>query len=275
MWLWTRGIALALGMGVGATAILPVAAKEDDLRVRAFVQAYAPLIDSVTAVDGDVVFWLHGGPIHFRDGRMVAEHRLGREDECDPLFYEYPLEPLVEPYPEPGAMPTYCSDFLESLWGSTEREVRNHSRSVRFLDHRLFVNEILLDPLARLERAIRATAVVDDEVTAWMDDLEITYSFDYREIAGSEGRSQHSWGLAVDFVPSSYEGRAAYWRWSRALDREGWHQIPMDERWSPPQRVIELFEAQGFVWGGKWAHFDAIHFEYRPDIILYSRMAEE
>jgi hypothetical protein len=27
------------------------------------------------------------------------------------------------------------------------------------------------------------------------------------------------------------------------------------------------------VWGGKWAHFDMIHFEYRPEIVLYNRLA--
>jgi hypothetical protein len=105
--------------------------------------------------------------------------------------------------------------------------------------------------------------------------MEITYSFSYREIAGSPTRSQHSFGLAVDFVPRSYEGRAVYWRWSRALDREGWHAIPMESRWSPPPAVIDIFERHGFIWGGKWAHFDAIHFEYRPEILGYSRLVPD
>jgi hypothetical protein len=69
-------------------------------------------------------------------------------------------------------------------------------------------------------------------------------------------------------VPSSYGGRQVYWRWSRVLDREDWHRLPITQRWSPPQAVIEAFERSGFVWGGKWSHFDTIHFEYRPEIIV-------
>ena len=202
MWALTRGFAIALALGVGATTALPKPPNQDDPRVRAFIQAYAPLIDSVTHAADDVVFWLGGEPIYFRDGRMLSESRLDREHECDPHFYAYPLGPLAGPFGEPGELPTYCSDFLESLWGSTEREVRGHGRSVRFLDHRLYVNELLVEPLARVERNIRSAAAVDPEVVAWLDDLQITYSFDYREIAGSANRSRHSWGLAVDFVPA-------------------------------------------------------------------------
>ena len=48
---------------------------------------------------------------------------------------------------------------------------------------------------------------------------------------------------------------------------EIWFLIPLEERWSPPQAVIDAFEKNGFVWGGKWSHFDNIHFEYAPEII--------
>lgn len=296
MWALLRGVALAIGVAAGAVAALSTSAPtpsdltpksvapwtptvtpslRDDPRVRAFVQAYAPLIDSVTYADDDVVFELGSRPIHFSDGRMLAEDHLDREGECDPIFYRYPLGPLTEPPPGPVEMPTYCSDVLESLWGDTETEIREHGRSVVFLDHRMYVNEILLQPLAAVEGDLREAARHDPSVEAWIEGIDITYSFTYRDIAGSETRSQHSWGLAVDFVPRSYGGRAVYWRWSRALDREGWASIPIAQRWSPPQPVIDAFEAHGFIWGGKWPHFDAIHFEYRPEILLYNRLAEE
>jgi hypothetical protein len=107
-----------------------------------------------------------------------------------------------------------------------------------------------------------------------MREITVAYSFIDREISGSGSRSHHAWGLAVDLVPSSYGGRHVYWRWSRVFNRESWHEIPVSRRWSPPQAVIEAFERHGFIWGGKWSHFDTIHFEYRPEIILYNRMIE-
>ncbi|NUM57423.1 MAG: M15 family metallopeptidase, partial [Bdellovibrionaceae bacterium] len=26
------------------------------------------------------------------------------------------------------------------------------------------------------------------------------------------------------------------------------------------------FESEGFIWGGKWNHYDTMHFEYRPEL---------
>ena len=93
-----------------------------------------------------------------------------------------------------------------------------------------------------------------------------------RDIAETQTQSYHGWGMAIDLVPTSYEGQHVYWRWSRVFDQEGWHRIPVEQRWSPPQAVVAIFERHGFVWGGKWAHFDSIHFEYRPEILLYNRL---
>jgi hypothetical protein len=261
--------------GAEARGVSRAASDEADPRVRAFVLAYRALIDSVTYHADDVVFHLRGRPIHFRDGRMIGEDRSRDAAVCDPIFYRYSLEPLREPPTASDEMPAYCTDVLETLWGSTEREVRRHGRSITFLDHKMFVNELAVGPLASVERDLRAAATRDAEVAAWMSGLDITYSFISRDIAGSASRSHHAWGLAVDLVPSSYDGRHVYWRWSRVFDREGWDRIPVEERWSPPATVVETFERHGFVWGGKWAHFDMIHFEYRPEIVLYNRLLSD
>ncbi|MEJ2663631.1 MAG: M15 family metallopeptidase, partial [Spirochaetia bacterium] len=28
------------------------------------------------------------------------------------------------------------------------------------------------------------------------------------------------------------------------------------------------FEKYGFIWGGKWYHYDTMHFEYRPELLV-------
>jgi hypothetical protein len=50
--------------------------------------------------------------------------------------------------------------------------------------------------------------------------------------------------------------------------------LDLDRRWMPPQKVIEIFESHGFIWGGKWIIWDNMHFEYRPEVILYNKMKE-
>jgi peptidoglycan LD-endopeptidase CwlK len=38
------------------------------------------------------------------------------------------------------------------------------------------------------------------------------------------------------------------------------NQIPWD--------IIHIFESHGFIWGGKWYHYDTMHFEYRPEQLI-------
>ena len=34
-----------------------------------------------------------------------------------------------------------------------------------------------------------------------------------------------------------------------------------------PYEIVEIFERHGFIWGGRWYHFDTMHFEYRPELL--------
>jgi len=248
----------------------PIPDLATDPRVRAFLQAYGPLIDDVTYLGDDAVFTARGHVIHFLDGRMLAKDHLAQADEFEPFFFRYSLGPLREPLPAEDG-PGQSTDVLEAFFGRTEAEIRLHCASAAFLGRRLFVNTLLLEPLQGVERDILAAAKREPEVAKWLGELKVAYSFMDKGIAGSNTRSYHAWGLAVDLVPESYGGKEVYWRWSRVFNREGWSGIPLSQRWRPPRAVVEAFQRHGFVWGGKWAHFDQIHFESRPEILLYNQ----
>ncbi len=88
-------------------------------------------------------------------------------------------------------------------------------------------------------------------------------SFNWRRIAGTERLSAHSYGIAIDINVDL----GGYWRWSGATEGQVGlynNKIP----WS----LVETMERFGFIWGGKWHHFDGMHFEYRPELILFSRL---
>jgi len=243
---------------------------EHDLRIRALREAYGALIDTVIFTAGEAVFTVGGQPIYFRDGRLLGENRRRYTHRFDSIFYEYSLEPLIEPPPLTGN-PIRCTDWLDRLFGRTEPQIREHCRSLSFLGRTLFVNDFCRESLQEVEREVRAAARTDAAVAAWVSGLKVAYSFQDKEIVGSASRSYHAWGLAVDLIPEGYGRRQVYWKWSRVFNPQ-WHRIPVEKRWSPPQKVIEAFERHGFVWGGKWSHFDTIHFEYRPEILVYNRL---
>jgi len=85
-------------------------------------------------------------------------------------------------------------------------------------------------------------------------------TYNYRVIAGTNQLSPHSFGIAVDLKSNKFD----YWRW--ASKEQG--QSRLD---SYPKELIRVFENNYFIWGGKWAHFDILHFEYRPELIIKSK----
>ncbi len=38
-----------------------------------------------------------------------------------------------------------------------------------------------------------------------------------------------------------------------------------------PWEIVRIFEAHGFIWGGKWYHYDTMHFEYRPELLMTAK----
>jgi D-alanyl-D-alanine carboxypeptidase len=34
-----------------------------------------------------------------------------------------------------------------------------------------------------------------------------------------------------------------------------------------PAAIVHVFEHNGFIWGGRWYHYDTMHFEYRPELL--------
>ena len=75
-------------------------------------------------------------------------------------------------------------------------------------------------------------------------------TFKWRVIAGTNRLSAHSYGIAIDInVKKSH-----YWQWSN-----GYQNLI-------PEKIVRVFEKHKFIWGGRWKHFDTMHFEYRPEM---------
>ena len=87
--------------------------------------------------------------------------------------------------------------------------------------------------------------------------MPISGTYNYRVIQDTGMLSPHSYGIAIDLNRND----ADYWKW---VPREkGDSRIAIY-----PKVIVESFEKYGFVWGGKWSHFDILHFEYKPEIII-------
>ncbi len=232
--------------------------------------AYGERIQDLFWDEGELCFTVRGTRIYWLGGRMLSRNHIPDSDSYDPILYKYPIGkmdtlPEVVPYPY-----NRSTDFLNALVGETVREITGSCEWVGFLKHRVYVHELCREPLERIDARLREAARESHEIREYVDNIKIIFSMDRRKVDGSDALSYHAYGLALDIVPRDYGGKQVYWRWSAAW-RSGWDRIPLAERWQPPPAVIDAFEQEGFVWGGKWYHFDTIHFEYRPEIIILNR----
>ncbi|CAM5767811.1 hypothetical protein LMIY3S_02288 [Labrys miyagiensis] len=91
-------------------------------------------------------------------------------------------------------------------------------------------------------------------------------TYNCRVIAGTSRMSMHAYAAAID-INVKYTD---YWRWSGA--RKETDTVTYKNR--IPMEIVEVFEKHGFIWGGKWYHYDTMHFEYRPEIIALARKSQ-
>ncbi|TVQ40289.1 MAG: M15 family peptidase [Spirochaetaceae bacterium] len=260
------------------------------LEVRALAAAYPERIDETALRNEDWAARIDDTWYYWADGRMLPyEERFDNRRYTGIRFYNYALGPLQlreideataerlrerSRQPASAGLPRH-NGFLDALYGiSTRSDAYRWIVDTTFLGLKTQAHRMIVEPLSSVERQIRSLMVTDAEVRAFVAELQQVSTFSWREIAGTNRRSYHSYGVAVDLIPRSYHGRFGYWRWAMQSGIEEWWDVPPEQRWRPPQPVIDAFENNGFVWGGKWLSFDPIHFEYRPEVILLARWRE-
>ena len=106
---------------------------------------------------------------------------------------------------------------------------------------------------AALRRVVADLEKLPPSMTRYLVPVGGTYNC--RKIQGTNRRSMHAYGAAID-INVAY---ADYWLWAGGEDAPWRNRIPHE--------IVEAFERHGFVWGGKWVHFDTMHFEYRPELV--------
>ncbi|PID37140.1 MAG: hypothetical protein CR993_01755 [Rhodobacterales bacterium] len=182
----------------------------------------------------------------------------------DQFRYRYPLNfdltARQTPWHDPGRVRNDA--FLRFLYGDSKSEVRASLTQVQ-------------SPDGRARFRVTRRHGVDCQLRAALAEIGTAYpkvfsktggSFNWRFISGTNRMSVHSFGAAIDLNTEM----GGYWKWSGA--KAG---AVGDYRNQIPKAVVSALETYGFIWGGKWHHFDGMHFEYRPELILFARLTAE
>ncbi|MBQ1711324.1 MAG: M15 family metallopeptidase [Treponema sp.] len=231
--------------------------------------------------------------LYWANGAMLPEEELKNKDLYWSLLYEYDYrKPLKDPADfskeEIEEIKKFGSDenrksqagtpmfFFDEIYDSKTRgKLESHIKGISFLGFRVNVHERIVQPLKEVETKINEAAKTNKEVADFVKSISKNEAYYWRVIANTNRKSFHSLGIAIDIRPKSYKWKEVYWSWTKDKDPDGWMLTPLKNRWMPPQAVIDIFEDQGFIWGGKWIIFDNMHFEYHPELIINARYEAE
>jgi hypothetical protein len=258
-----------------------------ELILRSYQHSYPDKAEEVSFIDGDWTIKTGDRLFYWAEGRLLPASERSRKEAFTPHPFDvYPqtvpppeiyssqyIESLRAQGGEEARMgPDQCWDFQALLYGGIARTaIEAQLARMNFLGKNINVHKNIVVPLRRAEAAILAAAEKDSETTAFVSAIGQIGAYNWRDIRGTRRMSYHSWGLAVDIQPVDAKGKAIYWLWERTRN-ENWMLIPLERRWAPPAAVIQAFENEGFIWGGKWALFDNMHFEYRPELHEINRL---
>ncbi len=228
--------------------------------VDALVRAYP---DFLAGYDASDLIWRDGTRMPLSGRPPIADpaEMLRRGSILDQIRLPYPAGPLaagVGPTGDPGRVRNRA--FFDKMYGNCwNGEVRPRLVSVMWLP-RSWGRALEVTSVNGLAQRLAAVSADLDALPPALKRYAYppagTYSC--RTVADTGQPSMHAWGAAID-VNTAY---ADYWLGHHfgANGAGGYHnRIPME--------IVEIFERHGFIWGGKWSHYDTMHFEYRPELL--------
>jgi hypothetical protein len=268
--MWRLCLALCLAASTAAADCTPVNWLTLPLRragdpVETALETAYPGLDLDRAA-GTVTF-ASGAVMPFAPARQVdPAARLINATLGDQFVYVYPLDFSLtdrrSAFHDPGRLRD--DDFFRALYAETQSEVRATLTRVSYdgpggatrfnvtQDHCVHV---------QLDTALTEIEALGPDYAIYFENSG--GSFNWRVIAGTDRLSVHSFGIAVDLNTEL----GGYWRWSGAAQGQA---TEYNNR--IPAEIVQAFERYGFIWGGKWHHYDGMHFEYRPELILHARL---
>lgn len=222
---------------------------------RRLMQAYPSKIDDI-----------RDNTIYFTDGTTMIYDDGVEKDFVTKLDNSDPEDMFFETYDTTKPVPSYLHDvgrsrseqLFKKLYGANESAVRKQLVRVPWFGGNVMFSSSnnAAEQLGKVKTELDALVKRKPELLPY---LKSSGTFYWRNVRGAKRLSAHSYGMAIDIGVD----KSDYWLWknpgaSETKEIKYNNRIPLD--------IVEVFEKYGFVWGGRWYHYDTMHFEYRPEL---------
>jgi len=232
------------------------------------LMAYPEYIVNIEGSDeGSVHLILKSGKKLLYDDKKnkTFQQKLANPDFQDMLEQVYPLSTsrtVMEENFDPGRCRVY--ELLKEVYGGSKQSVESKLVNIntRYMNFQFNGSNNASDSLQNVMKELIPLAQNNQTINRCI--FPCSGTFNYRIISGTNQLSPHSFGISIDLAVN----KGDYWKWSTKEAAE--------KRLNTyPSEIVEAFEKNNFIWGGKWGHFDIMHFEYRPEIILKAKYFKE
>ena len=215
--------------------------------------------DWLDSADQNTLYWKDGSKMQYDDGIKSKSFDEILDNPCikDMFTMKYTIGKDFEIPPplnfDPGRV--RYEPIFKKVYGASAGEVQGKLVTIQWMP-KSGGGSIQVSSVNGADIQLKA---ISDELDNLPEGLKkyckpTAGTYYWRVIAGTNRLSAHSFGIAID-VNTKYSN---YWQWDK--DGKYKNQVPME--------VVEIFEKYGFIWGGKWYHYDTMHFEYRPELLV-------
>ncbi|MFV0537505.1 MAG: M15 family metallopeptidase [Dysgonomonas sp.] len=177
-------------------------------------------------------------------------------------IFAYPyIRGIVKSIPkdyDPGRIRS--EDLLKAMYGVTPADVQQNLTTIIWCP-KLVNQKLKITKINRVDKQLQKVSYELDNHPELKDYLLNSSTFYWRKVRGSNKLSTHSFGIAID-LNTKYSN---YWQWDCRCSLE---TTTLGYKNQIPQLIVDIFEKHGFIWGGKWYHYDTMHFEYRPELLI-------
>lgn len=206
--------------------------------------------------DGELLM-SDGTTLVYDDGREKSfVEKLDDADPEDMFAFTYNRKTRIPEYLQDAGR-SRCEALFKKMYGSTEAAVRRNLISVPWFGQKVLFTKV--NGAADRLRAVAAELAQHPELSKY---FKSEGTFYWRPVRGAKRLSAHSYGMTID-IGGNFK---TYWLWKKPGAKETDRNIVYENKM--PLEIVEIFEKHGFIWGGRWYHYDTMHFEYRPEILM-------
>lgn len=202
--------------------------------------------DQIIRYSDNHLFFKDGNKLLFNDFKKKNTEQLLFEPSIKDQFY-YPYEKGVmktnpKAYDDPGRITN--EEFFKTMYGSTKAEVEEKLVEITWCP-KLSGEKVKVTTVNGVDKKLKAVSAELDkhpELKPFVSNIGGTYN--WRKVKGTNRLSLHSYGIAIDINVK----KSNYWQWDCKCTNE---KTELNYTNHIPQLIVDIFEKNGFIWGGK------------------------